>query len=490
MGLNFLNRSAEEQSSDAASPWPEDESGWQSRYQILWDAYLGKDYGADVIKHWHLFRAIDDAGGEIDATYRVFRDFAFLVNTYSASVAGVHPGPVLESKGDKPRLDAGELIWRRSGVLPRVGGWAKMTGVFGHGGWEVVRTNARKPYATQLVYRDARECRVYYDATKTRLVKVVIEVGYVDEAELKALNGVTDSPILHTYRRVLTPTRVDVYRDGRLVAEESGEHGLGAVPFAHAVWIPFTEPEHGLPSGAPLDRAVAMMDSVMCMARAIGNRNAAPMGVLKGAKLSANNAGKVGNVYHGIPADGSFEYLETDMAGVGRMLEVAAHIHEHIRRTDPAYIFGDSSAAESGEAKAYRAAAFEAAVSDIRTRFYGALTTATEMAVASDAGRPYVPDDDALVVNLPGILPRSVAADVRAYSEVKGDMRRADRVRWLQRVGFVPPEHDPEAYAAEVGDEQAEAAGMYNGGEPVNPGAGGGSSTEDEGREVDEPADE
>lgn len=463
--LPYLLRTTDQQSADSISPWPEDESGWDTRYQFLWDAYLGKDYGADVVTAWHLFRALDDSGGEIDITSRVFRDFAFLVNTYSASVAGVYPGPVLEAyENAGGRLNGGEAIWRRSMVRANVGSWAKMAAVFGHGGWEVVRRNSVKPYSTQLVWRDAREFRIYYDETKTRVTKVVIEVGYIDQDELKKFNGVLDSPPIHTYRRVLTPAEVLVYRDEKQMPDESGMHGLGVVPFGHAVWSPWTEPERGLPAGAPLDRALAMMDSVMAMARAIGNRNAAPMGVLIGAKLASNQAGRVGQVYQGLPVGADFKYLETDMGGVGRMMDLAKDIHEHVRRTDPAYIFGDSSSAESGEAKGYRSAAFEAAVHDIRTRFYGALTEATEMALAMEDNRAYDPANDGLTVDLPPILPRSMGAEVKAYSEVKGDMKRADRVRFLQRVGMIPSDADPDEYANEVADETAEAAGMYTGG--------------------------
>lgn len=473
---------------DAASSYPLTEEGWSARYEMLWQAYVGGDYTADMVKVWHLFRAVDDAGDEIDATYRVTRDFQFLCNIYAASVAGISPGPVLEdidpSEEDYPTAAAyeaeearreatmalGEAVWRRSRVLSRVGGWAKVCAALGDGYWEPVRMSETVPHRTTLVWRDPRNCRVYYDATGTIIERAVVEVEVPDTTPMEGA-GVSTTPRMIRVRRELTQERIDVYRDGAHVPAESGIHKCGCVPIAHAVWSSWTEPEHGLPVGHPIDKALAMIDSVMCMARAVGNRHAAPILTLSGAKLGtgANSVGKVGRVYHGLPTGAKLDTIEPTMDGVGRMLEVARSIWEHIRMTEPAYIFSDSAGTESGEAKGYRSAAFEAAVHDIRARFYGALLEATEMAVCMDTDTMYDPDACYLTVDLPPVLPRNVGADVKSYVDVRADLHPDDRVRFLQRIGMIPPDEDPTEYAAELADMTGDA--------PMVDGAGGDMAT-------------
>jgi hypothetical protein len=266
--------------------------------------------------------------------------------------------------------------------------------------------------------------------------------------------GVSATPRTVRVRRELTAERIDVYRDGVHVLAESGIHKLGRVPIAHVTWTPWTEPEHGLPVGHPLDKALAMIDSVLCMARAVGNRHAAPILTLVGAKLGtgANSVGKLGRVYHGLPVGAKLDTLEPSMEGVGRMLEVAESIRQHIRMTEPAYIFADSSGTESGEAKGFRSAAFEATVHDIRSRFYGALLEATQMAVCMDGDALFDPDVKHLTVDLPAILPRNVGAEAKTYVDVRADLHPEDQVRFLQRIGLVPPDRDPAEYVAARGD--------------------------------------
>ena len=440
---------------DAASSYPSTEEGWTARYRMLWEAYTSADYTADLVKLWHLFRAVDDANQEIDATYRVTRDFQFLVGIYSASVAGISPGPVLEDMEDAPEgtLEAAESVWRRSRVLSRVGAWARVCAALGGGFWEPVRMTAELPHRTTLVWRDPRTCRVFYDDTQTTIERAVVEVD-VPDTEPMAGGGVSATPRMVKIRREIGPVRIDVYRDGVKDEAASGPHNLGRPPISHATWTPWTEPEHGLPVGHPLDKALGMIDSILCMARAVGNRHAAPILALYGAKLgtTANTVGKVGRVYHGLPKDAKLDTLEPTMDGVGRMLEVANSVREHIRMTEPAYIFSDSAGTESGEAKGYRSAAFEASVHDIRSRFYGALLEATQMAVCMDADTLYDPDVTHLTVDLPPILPRNVGAEVKSYVDVRADLAPADRVRLLQRLGFVPPDQDADDYAALVSD--------------------------------------
>lgn len=444
----------------AASAWPSDEAGWDARYEMLWDAYTAKPYGNGIIKAWHLFRALADSGEEQDVTMRVHRDFQFIVNAYAPAVAGVGSGvgPVLEEARDGADLEVGEVIWRRSKVGAFIESWAKTAAALGSGGWEVVGTQRAAPYAPQLVWRDPRCTRVIYDDTRTRIDRVVYESTTLTESAVRKVDQRLDSPAIETYRRVLTPERVEVYRNEKPVPEESYAHKLGRVPYTHVVWEPWTEPEHGLPAGHPLDLAVAMADSIHCQIRAIGTRMGNPIGVLKGAKLgtAAHDAWRLGNILSGLPPDGDFSYAEIK-SSISELLKALDALLSHIRETEPAYLFADSAASESGEAKSYRAALFESRVGSIRHRFHGALAEATEIALAFSAGRAYA-EEGLYRVDLPPVLPRNTKAEVDTYVQLRGDLRPADRVRFLQRIGVVPKDADPEEYARAAQDEGGAAA--------------------------------
>lgn len=464
---SLFQRTAAEAAEDAMSAYPEDEAGWIDRYDTLWAAYVGKAYTPEEILVHKLFKAVDDDGKLLDVTQRVHRDFQFLVRTYAGAAIGA-PGPVLEAD-EAGALAVGEAIWKRSRVGARIEGWAKTCGALGDFGWEIARRSRTEPY--MLLPRDPRVARVYYDATCTRIERVVISVGYVEPGEMSGHDGVVNTSVPHQWRRELTDRAVTTWRDGVLVPEESGPHTLGVVPFVHVCWEPWTEPEHGLPAGHPIDKAMAMMDSIHCQIRAVGARHGNPVGVAKGFKLGgANDVGMLGRVINGVPVGGSFEYAEPSADVVGKLLDAIDKLQSHVRQTDPAYIFGDAGGGqESGQAKGYRAAAFENAVSGIRGRFFGGLTEAIELCACATARRPYDPDHQPYRVDLPPILPRNVQAEVSTLDLVKDRIKREDYTRHLQRLGFIDPELDPVAYASEVEDEvAARAQAMF-----VDPAEGG-----------------
>jgi hypothetical protein len=84
------------------------------------------------------------------------------------------------------------------------------------------------------------------------------------------------------------------------------------------------------------------------------------------------------------------------------------------------------------------------------------------MAVAMEVRQRLDPDRyDKFRIDAPPILPRNVKAELEALDLVKGDLKRADRIRHLQRLGLVDATVDPEKYAAEVQDEQAVRAEQF-----------------------------
>ena len=62
-----------------------------------------------------------------------------------------------------------------------------------------------------------------------------------------------------------------------------------------------------------------------------------------------------------------------------------------------------------------------------------------------------------------------MGADVKSYVDVRADLHPDDRVRFLQRIGMIPPDEDPAEYAAELADMTGDA--------PMVDGAGGDMAT-------------
>lgn len=445
--------------------YPDTEAGWADRYDRLRCAYLQDPYDAGELKEYHLFRAIDDSGQVIDQANRLFGLYRFVVDT---DVGGLLGGKLaLKTTKDVPEAvrpkaqAAGEAVWKRSHVDEQIEKWAKGAAKFGDYYIEAVRTSKRYPFRTTLVGYDPRNVLpVYDDETGTRLVRVIVTTHYQDEPTIGS-DGVTDEGALHTYRREIDATTIQVWRDGRPVPEESGPHRAGVVPCVHLQWAPGDEPEHGLPAPLGLDLAVMRMDSLIAQFGAISNRYANPMGVVKGAKLGVDaDIAQFGRWISGLPADGSVEYLEAGGEMLAHILAGIRLILEHAEKTEPEFLFADTGNV-SGEARSYKAAALENKIGNARMRIFGELARVIGYAVAMDADLETDPDACPYVVEAPPILPRNTKGELEALELLKGDMKRADRVRHGQRLGFITPDQDPEAYAAEVLDENAARAAAF-----------------------------
>ena len=433
-------------------PYPETEAGWRELYTLRWQSYLHHPYGAQFQKSEHLFRAFDDSGNEIDQTRRVFRWYQFITDTDCRALA---PGQlVLETQPGTPmaRLVQGERIWQRSRLQPHL--QRRFTSVCALGDmWlEAVRTSGRPPYRAKLVWYDPRQVTAWYDAeTGTELEKVEIELCYLQNPQQVAM-----SETLHSYKRVLTKTHIEVYRNGELQPQESGEHGLGAVPCVHLQAQPFDQPEHGLPAAAGVERLLAKMDSLATQISAIGTRYANPTLALFGFKVGAGTeVQRFGRMIDGAPTDGRAEFIEAKSASVPGLLEAMRELDKHLRDTSPEVLFASDAAQESAEARSLRGNAFELKMLTMRAGIYSGLTEATAYAVALEGNRPYDPEhDEVFRIDAPPVLPRNQKLELEILEMLKPSLKRADYTRHLQRLGYVPKEADPEAYATEVAAEQ------------------------------------
>lgn len=437
--------------------FPQTHEEWLERYSWLEDAYLGEAYSQGDVTALHLFRALDTAGDEIATTRRLTRDVQHVVDTDAQALS---QGLVLELDGDDAkRLAEGAAIWRAGGTTEQVGTWARRCVSLGDVFIEPVRRQEKRPYGVRLIGYDPRQVRtVYDDQTGTVIVEATITTDYYEPP--KPGESVRDQ-VAHAYRRVLTPTEIAVTLDGEPVEEESGPHGLGVVPLAHAQCIPWTDPDHGLWAAVGLESALAYVDSVLTQAFAVGNRYGNPLLVVRGAKLTAtSDVHKFGRVISGVPADGSVEIVEASLEQIRALLAAADQARAMARETLPEFLFTDAGASASGRALNFRASAFAAKVRDMRDRFYGALTTATAYAVAMEADRPYDPDDAAFRVDAPPALPVNTAEEVEVLHGIldHDGLTHADYVRHLQRLGIVPRDADPDEYAIATLDQRGTRA--------------------------------
>ena len=467
------------------SAYPTTEAEWQARYNRLMAFYVGDAYSSEESKAFHLFRAMTEDGKEIAQAKRLFGAFRHIVNT---DVAGVlNGGLTLEASEDATTSEAerqallvmAEKVWRRSGVGEHLERWLKAGATVGALGFEVVR---RSDGRAVLMGYDARSVRVFFDAeTGTVLERVVIETQAMDPDDVDGRTGVVTSGALHVYRREITTTEVKVWRDGRPVdGPESGPHKLGVVPFVWVPWDPCPDPEHGFSAAHGVEGALMRADSAMEEIGAIGNRYGWPMLVCKGFRLDeGSDLSKFGRLLQGVPADGGVESIVAGAEAIEPLLKTIEACLADIRQA-PEFLFTDAGANESGEARSYKAAAFEMKIQMVRNRLFTALGRAVLMGVLMDQKQAYtsdLEDREVFTIDAGPILPRNLRSDLDAYTLIKADLTRADRVRYLQARGLIGSDQDPETYARQVDEETATRAAEFftsdpNGRPNVPPDAG------------------
>lgn len=443
--------------------YPATEAGWRNRYDTLRRCYLVGDYTTGEREYYKLFEARDDDDKRIDWTRRLFATGKFLVDTDARALLGGRC--LLETPAAAPTsaLAMGEAIWRRSAMRLQLPLAAKMTACLGDYWVEAVRTSATRPYNTTLCFYDpASVTAVYDDIVPTRLRKLIVECQYLDGAEY----GTVDDPTPHYMRRTLTETDIVVEVDGKVRDDLSGPHRASTVPARHLCWMPFESFDHGLGAMHGLDVAMMRVDSLVCQVQAGLARFGNPTIVLKGARLdsaSQRDAGRLGRVYHNVPKDGALEYLEMAGTAAASAMDMIREVMAHVRETRPEFLFANSAAGESGTARSYLAASFASMIEEVRGHWFSAIEEVTGIAVAMDLGVAYDPDAHVYQIDAPPPLPVDVKPAIEALYLAAGDMRRADRVRALQKYGLLDPSLEPEEYAVQVADEEAAHAGAMLG---------------------------
>lgn len=439
--------SEERGKSTSALRYPRTHQEWVDLKCWLQDAYVADPYSARDLREMHLFRALDDNGDEMAITRRIIQDAQHIVNTDASALSGGEKLSLGANEGSEDKLDAGRKIWKRSKVTLEAAGWALQCAMKGDVHIEAALIGGK----AKLIHYPPECVRVDYHASETtRLIRAVITIRYFDPPAFDS-NGIESDGVMHHYQRVLTETEVVSTLDGRALPTESGPHGLGVVPMVHVPFLKL-EPEHGLPAAWGAWRAIAAADSVIAEVAAIATRSADPKIVVTGAELSSGTNGAMfGRYFHGLPKDATIQYLESSLSGASTALEFLTKLREMIRE-NPEFLFTESGANASGTSLNFRATSFVAKMQPIRSRFFEALATVTQFALAIETRRALDEDEDWFYVAGSPILPVSKTDEVALLLQIKqaGGLSDGDLIRALQALDYVGDQVDPDEYAEQI----------------------------------------
>jgi len=443
---------------EAGRYWPTTRDGIQEERSRRMAASLGLAYSDAEIRRMNLFKALDASGQLIAETRRVLPLIRFVVGVDAAALwtQGVTWSVATARLGEAPSEDRvkalaalGSAVWTRSKM--KTAGPALAWNLCATGDWcvEVVKS----PAGAVLVPHSPRRVHVEKDPLGLTITRAVIDVDYTDspipDPETGKYNGGGKD---HTYRRVLTPERIDVYIDGARQVNESGTNTLGVVPL---VWMRFRQVgEFELSSwaGDGAEDAVAMIDSMLTQIQVVGGRNANPLLVATGAQIAEGaELTQVGRTAS-LPVGGDLKWLEATLNGLRELGGAAGQLYDQITQAYPEFLFVEAGASASGTALSYRAGAFVAKVAPVRSAFYDAMSEALGMAVALDAGQRWTPEADVYAVDGGSALPQDVSAiaDLLTGLVAAGLARPQDVIARLQSERLLPDDLEPADYLAQA----------------------------------------
>ena len=447
---------------------PETPEEWAAEYERRRRVQYGEPYTIAEHISFQIFRAIDDSTAEYSPQSIALRedDSIRFVQRVNASALFRGEPSIQAVDEDDPRLEAAEKVWTDSKPKKQSKVWANLISGQGELPMESVKF---ADGVVRLVAYDPSMCTWTFDAeTSSTLMALEVVAPYLEQET--DTRGEMQPAVMRQYKRLVTTERIDVWIDGVHDEEKSGEHGIkdaqgkGVIPAGVMLWQPMpVDPTHGVPSSHGMDAAVARIDSMSAQMDAVSKRYANPYPVIKGAKVTDPNVFKFGRIASGLPTDASMEYLEPTMTGLREIREEKTNKRTNIQDTRPEFIFHGAGAGASGEALKVRAAQFEAQVSEVRGTVFSELARLVEIGVAYATGSVYDPADNWLQVDAPPVLPPDIKALLEALTaaDTLKIIARTDMVAALQRVGLVPNDVDPGAYAAELEDATGQRATSF-----------------------------
>jgi hypothetical protein len=434
---------------------PTTETSWKARYEWLFDRILQAPYRPADLKALHMFRALDSDGNEMDVSRPVCGAVGFVARVGGRALAGeqvLNADETLPPQRRRQAAELGQRIWRRSRWGSRAGTLGLNCAGAGDGFLEAVRLSGSPPYRSAIVVRDPRNVSLVYDAAGLEIERAIIEVKTF-EPNSQTLQATTDSP-LHVYKRILTKNRIEVYRDGKLVVDESGDHGLGVVPLVHVPFLTIgSEYEHGYGAAHGLEWAAAIVDSGWGQSKAIAVRYANPTHVFSGVRVNDDSYGRFGRSL-AMPQGARAEVLEASLSQIGPILDTIKQVMEGKSYEYPEYLFASAGANASGEALRMLGTAYVNKYKGIRAALYREIARATEMAAMLDLDRPYE-EIGLYEVTADPLLPTDVPSKVAVLVQAADYLKPEDITRELQALGVgVPAGADPAEYAAELAASQ------------------------------------
>ena len=442
--------------------WPTTREGIEGEYSRREEAYTGADYTDNEVQDYNLVQAKNGDNQVIATAKRITSDIRFVVHVDAASIAS--DGVALQVReamlpgGQEAAplaLELGQAVWRRSGVGLHLLRWASNTCILGDYWLEV----QRGPSGAVLVGHDPRRVVAKMDPTGQTIQQLVVSHEYTDDTAIDPRTGAfSGKPEQHTYRRVVTPEEVRVYRDDQLVPHESGPNTLGVVPAVRLSYRPILDGHLSEWAGSGYEAAVAAVDSARTQVLSIVTRHANPILALIGARLAAGEDLQTIGRTIAVPGDADVKWLEAALNGVQVAVEQADALRNALKETLPEFLFVESGASSSGSALSYRAGAFVAKIEPIRQSIYAQLSRCIGWAVAIDAGARWSDAADYYQVDGGEALPMDVSASSALYTGLAagGWLTGADTVRRLQGLQLIGPDEDPaEYYARAQADLQA-----------------------------------
>ena len=430
--------------------YPETRQEWLDLYQRRHEAYVGEPYSVADMKTLHLFRALDEEGDVLAETRRLTRDVQYVVDTHVDAILAEGLTLTRAPDGDASDLARAEAIWDRSGLDQHLERYVRDAAVLGDLHFEAILSSDGT--GARVVAYDPQHTELTYDSeTGTRLERAIVTVPYFEPPEVDAHGNVTEAhEIMRIYRRVISPGRIDVYRDSVHVPGESGSNALAVPTAVHSPYIPYRIPEYGLSAAHKLDDALSLIDSMLTQIHAIGTRHGNPLMQSAGANVAAgSDINKLGRIVNG-PAGWSMSYIEPTFQGISTLLSAIQTHRETLRETMPEFLFTESGANSSGSALNFRATQFVSKMKKIRNRVYRALAQAIQIGIALERGGPL--RTGTIAVEGGDILPANVIAMLEELRIAHGiqPIKPSDVVRVYQRAGIVRTDEDPETYAAET----------------------------------------
>jgi hypothetical protein len=435
---------------------------WREEYNQRDRRYNGEGYSDEEIERYHLFKALDNSDNLIAKTQQLTRDVQFVSDLAGLTLgygATLQDGP----DGGTATTEAAREMWSRSGLDSGLGLATSCMARLGRVGLEAMLDDDGEPI---IVIHQPQHYRVSYDRLRSRITRVAIVIPYYDEPEISPTGEAVQNGTLHTYVRTITESEILTYVDGYLQPDQSGDNPTGAIPFVNCVYMPSGDTAHGLHAAFQLDRAIATYDSLFSQIKAIGNRNGNPLLAAIGAVFGSDGgqAQQLGRILNLPEAGADAKYIEANLSGLKVLLDAADRARLVARETMPEFLFAGAGAGSSGEALRWRASSFERKYAAIRGRLYAQLARLTDIGLAYAENRAYVADGDRLTVTGPPLLPVDVSSALTNLEAAERlGLQRADVVRQLQSLGYVPPKEDPDEYGLESADQRADRALQFFG---------------------------